>query len=410
MNPPGVHVVFVVPFFMTATLRFVAGAAALPGVRLSLISQDPLEKLPADLRGRIVGHWRVEDCMRSADLVGATRELGRRFGAVARLIGSLEQLQVPLAEASVELGLPGLTPTAARNFRDKQQMKDVFDAAGLPCARHALVADAADARRFAAACGYPLIAKPLAGAGGRNTFRLNDGHDLDAYLRTFAPSVASPVLFEEFLSGTEHSFDAVMLHGRLVWHSISIYSPSPLTVMENPWIQWCVLLPRDIGAAEYRPIEQAAARALEALGLVTGMVHMEWFRRPDGSIAISEVAARPPGAQFTTLISLAHGQDFYRAWPRLMIFDQFEIPPRRFAAGAAYLRGMGTGRVREVQGVDIIQREFGELIVETKWPEPGVTQPTGYEGAGYVLFRHPDTQVVERALRRTVEVIRVILV
>lgn len=406
----GLHVAFVVPFFMAATLRFVAGAAELPGVRLSLISQDPVEKLPADLRVRIMGHWRVEDCLRSADLVGAVRELGQRFGPVTRLIGSLEQLQGPMAEAARALGLPGLDPAAAHNFRDKQRMKSVFDAAGLPCARHAEIADAAGAWRFAEACGYPLIAKPLAGAGGRNTFRLNDARELAAYLRAFAPQPASPVLFEEFLSGTEHSFDAVMLNGRMIWHSISVYSPTPLTVMENPWIQWCVLLPREIDVPAYAEIERAGVRALDALGLVTGMAHMEWFRRPDDSIAISEVAARPPGAQFTTLISLAHGHDFYRAWPRLMIFGEFEGPQRRYAAGAAYLRGMGEGRVRDVQGVETLQREFGALIVESKWPERGVMQPAGYEGAGYVLFRHPDTAVVERALRRAVELIRVTLV
>ena len=34
--------------------------------------------------------------------------------------------------------------------------------------------------------------------------------------------------------------------------------------------------------------------------------------------------------------------------------------------------------------------------------------PSGtYEGEGYVIMRHPDTAVVERALRRVVEVARV---
>ena len=38
-------VVFVVPFFMEATLRFVSGTARLPDIRLGLVSQDPLELL-----------------------------------------------------------------------------------------------------------------------------------------------------------------------------------------------------------------------------------------------------------------------------------------------------------------------------------------------------------------------------
>jgi hypothetical protein len=134
---------------------------------------------------------------------------------------------------------------------------------------------------------------------------------------------------------------------------------------------------------------------------------MEWFRRRDGSIAISEVAARPPGAQFTSLISYAHDLDFYEAWSRLQIFDQFEPPPRRYAAGAAYLRGMGNGRVRAVHGVDVLKREFGDILVESWWPVVGSEQPAGYEGSGFVIYRHPETDRVEQALRRTVEIVRI---
>ncbi len=402
-----VHVVFVVPFFMPATLRFVRGAASLPGVSLSIVSQDGIEKLAPELRTRLLGHWQVEDCFDSAQLLQACQALARRHGAVHRLIGSLEQLQVPLAEARQQLRLPGLTIDAALNFRDKNRMKDVFAAQGLPCARHALVGSAAAAREFVARQGLPIVVKPPAGAGAKSTFRISDVSQFEDYLRAAAPQSAEPVLFEEFLHGDEYSFDSVMLDGRLVWHSISAYRPSPLTVIENPWIQWCVLLPRDIDVPEFQAILGCAQRALLALGLRDGMTHMEWFRRPNGEIAISEVAARPPGAQFTSLISWSSNHDFYGAWPRLMIFDQFSPPQRDYAAGAAYLRGMGQGRVRAVHGADIVRREFSNIIAESYWPTVGSLQPAGYEGAGHVIFRHADTAVVENALRRTVEVIRV---
>ena len=117
------------------------------------------------------------------------------------------------------------------------------------------------------------------------------------------------MLLEEFLAGEEHSFDSVVVDGRLVWHSISRYLPTPLDVLENPWIQWCVLLPRDID--EISDIAAVATRAVTALGLRTGLSHMEWFRRADGSVAVSEVGARPPGAQFMTLLSWAHDTDLY---------------------------------------------------------------------------------------------------
>src|SRR4030095_10718414 len=44
------HVVFVVPFLLESSLRFAGAAGRLPGVRLALVSQDPPERLPAEMR------------------------------------------------------------------------------------------------------------------------------------------------------------------------------------------------------------------------------------------------------------------------------------------------------------------------------------------------------------------------
>jgi biotin carboxylase len=401
------NAVFVVPFFMEATLRFVAGAASLAGVRLAVVSQDPAERMPEELRARVAAHWRIDDALDARQIALGVEGVSRQIGKVDRVIGSLEQLQVPLAQVREHLGLPGLSVEAAHRFRDKSVMKTVFERAGLPCARHHLIARTSDATAFAAEAGFPIVVKPPAGAGAVSTFRLDSPAQLAEYLERHPPQSARPVLFEEFLRGEEHSFDSVCIDGRIVWHSISTYRPTPLTVMENPWIQWGVLLPRHIDGPEYEDIRRAAGPALNALGLRTGMTHMEWFRRAQGGIAISEVAARPPGAQFTTLISYACNLDFYRAWPRLMILDEFDPPRRDYATGAAYLRGMGHGRVKAVQGLAQAQKELGALVVEARLPETGQAQPSGYEGSGYIVLRHPETRVVEQALARAVELIRV---
>jgi hypothetical protein len=157
----------------------------------------------------------------------------------------------------------------------------------------------------------------------------------------------------------------------------------------------------------YDDIRRIAFRALEVLGMTTGVTHMEWFRRPDGSIAISEVAARPPGAQFCTLISYANDFDFYAAWARSVVYERFEPPERKYSAGAAYLRGQGEGRVRAIRGLDDVVAELGPLVVETRIPRPGQGPSGSYEGEGFVIVRHPETAVVERALKRIVEAVRV---
>ncbi|HVE75772.1 MAG TPA: hypothetical protein VND22_03275 [Actinomycetota bacterium] len=399
-------VVFVAPFFLETTLRFVDAAASLPGVGVGLISEDPEEKLPPGLRAKLAAHWRVDDGMDPFQIAGGVRALSAHLGGCEKLLGALEELQVPLAEVREGLGIEGMDVETARNFRDKARMKDVFGAAGVPCAPHRLVGDAQQALSFANEVGFPLVAKPPAGAGARSTFRLDDADSLGQWLAAQPPRHDAPFLLEEFVQGEEHSFDSVLIGGRMIWHSISQYLPTPLEVLRNPWIQWAVILPREIGD-EFNDIRIAAVRGLEALGLVTGLTHMEWFRRKDGSIAISEVAARPPGAQFTTLMSYAHDLNFYRAWAELMIFDRFDPPERQFAVGAAFLRGQGTGRVTAIHGVDEVARSLAPIVVEAKLPQPGQAPSGTYEGEGYVVVRHEDTAVVEEAIRQLVTTIKV---
>ena len=402
------NVVFVAPYAMETTMRFVRAAAKLPGVRLGVISQEPKQRFQ-ELGSALDGFVQTKDPLDVDALTRAVRELGRDFGGeVHALVGVLEQLQEPLAEVREKLGIRGMDTREARNFRDKSVMKDVLRGAGLPCARHALATSAQEALAFAEGC-LPLVVKPPDGAGARNTVRVEKLEDLASYVRTLPPSEKAPLLLEEFIRGKEHSFDSISVGGRHVFHSISRYTPTPLEVMENPWIQWCVVLPRHVEGDEYDDIYRAGPAALDALGMVTGLTHMEWFRREDGSIAISEVAARPPGAQFTTLLSLAHDLDFYSAWARLVIFEEFEPPARDFAAGAVFLRGRGNtkGKVARVHGIEEVKAELGGLVAHAKIPQPGSPAAKDYEGEGFVLLRHPETETVEAGLARVLELIRI---
>jgi hypothetical protein len=401
---------FVAPFLMEATTRFVASVAQLPDVRLGLITTEPSSDVPPVLREHLAGHWRVDNALDPRQIAEAVHGLSRQLGPVERLVGALEQLQVPMAEVREALGIQGMDRRTAVNVRDKAQMKTVFREAGIPCARHRLVAGPAEALQFADAVGFPLVAKPPAGAGAQATYRLDDADALRAWLNAISPNPGDPGLLEEFLTGEEHTFDSVTVGGETVWASISDYLPPPLDVLRNPWLQWTVLLPRDISGPEYAGIRESGPRALRALGVRDALTHMEWFRRPDGSVAISEVAARPPGAQITAMLGYVHEVDFYRVWAELVTLGRFSPPERRYAAGTAYLRGQGHGRVGAVHGVEEVNRDIGHLVVEARLPRPGQSASSSYEGEGYVIVRDPDTDVVRRALQRIVTGIRVELV
>lgn len=397
-------IIYACPNYTANAVKFIDVLSGMPDIQFGLISQEPATLLPPDIQTRLVAFRQVADVFDTETLTRAATALREEKGTVHRLIGAVEALQVPLAQTRERLGIEGMSVEAVRNFRDKQRMKELFRKAGLPCARSREVHGKVEAAEFASVCGFPLVVKPPDGAGSLSTFKVHHQAELDTALANMPGATA---LLEEFIQGTEHSFDTFSLNGEPLFHSLSHYYPNPLEAMREPWIQWQVLLPLEVEAPVFDDIRQAAFQALKTLGMGTGVSHMEWFRRADGSIAISEVAARPPGAQILTLISRACDFDAIRAWAHLVVFGTFEVPVRKYAVGAAYLRGQGKGRVRAVRGLEIVQQELGHLVTDARIPQIGQEAAGNYEGEGYIILRHPDTETVRQALSRVVSVVRV---
>ena len=407
------NVVFVSPFYGATTPRFVQSLLRQPNSRLALVRMGGLQPLGAHVRERIYADYRVDNCFDVEQLCTAVQWLGKQMGGVDRLIATYEQMQGPVAEARVRLDIPGMRPQVARNFRDKATMKQVLRGAGLPVARHARVEKADDAVQFAAKVGYPLVFKPLAGAGSVATIRVNGDDELQRALQQANATADNAWQCEEFVTGIERSFEVMSVDGKPVFSSLTRYDPPPLQVIENPWIQWTVLLPREVEHPAYDETRRVGFAALEALGMGTGISHMEWFRRPDGSVVIGEIAARPPGAQILHLLSYAHDCRFIDRWAELMVHGTFSMPPRKYAAGVAFFRAQGPGaggaggRVTEVLGLREAQQEVGDLVVEASLPRVGMFTRSSYEGEGVAIVRHEDTAVVERALKTLIGRVRV---
>jgi biotin carboxylase len=350
----------------------------------------------------------VPDALDARQLIGAVDALQKRHGRVDRVIGVLESLQVQLAQVRAHFGIAGQDVASAERFRDKSLMKDTLRAAGIPCARHHMLRAPADAERFVAEVGYPIVIKPPAGVGCRSTYRVDDASGLAEALAELRPSAQRPLLAEEFLRGEESTFETITLRGEPVFHSISRYFPGPLDCMRNDWIQYCVQLPRELRVPQYDDIRRVGVATVKALGMRDGMTHMEWFRRPDGSLAVGEIAMRPPGVNLVPMMGHAYGTDMFRAWARSVVDQAWDGPwTRRYSVGCAFLRGPGRGRVTHVEGLEAVQRSVGGIVVESRLPRPGQPKADGYEGEGFVIVKHPSDAVVRQALSLIIETVRV---
>ena len=398
-------ILFVVPYPAEASLRFARAYAELHAVRLVGVVQ----KRPSGAAAQPFADFiHVKDAFDVKQLIEAGELARRRFGGIHTIVGVLEPLQVPLAEARRHFGIPGTDPRTADLFRDKARMKDALRAAGLPCARHKLLTSEKDANAFVKQVGFPIVLKPPAGAGCKATWRVNDKAQLQSALAAVQVRPDNPTLAEEFLRGKEYCFDTLVVNGKIRFENVSRYLPGPLEVTENPWIQWAVVQPRVMGQ-DLEDAREMGRKAISALGLKTGaFTHMEWFRRDDGTLAIGEIAARPPGANFVEMMGFGHDADMYKAWARAVADNAFDGPlQRKYAVGCAYLRGMGHGRVQRITGVREANQEVGNLVVKSRLPKIGQPKSDHYEGDGYVIVRHPDTDVVNAAVKSIIESIRI---
>ncbi len=403
-----IHTILIAPYFGENMRHCLRCFADLPDCKLGVLSQEPADRLPHELRGRLAAYQQIGDPAVASHIIDGARAIQQQWGRIDRLEGYLEMLQVPIAEARDALGIDGMRTEAAKNFRDKNRMKDVLRAAGVPVARQALVRNADDARRFVQQVGFPIVLKPIAGLGARNTQRAHDETSLASALNALLPSDGNPAQAEEFVRGEEHTFETVTIGGQTVWSSSTEYVPSPLKVLENPWMQYALILPREVAPPHVAAFAEINTRALAALGMQNGMSHMEWFLREDGSAVVSEVGARPPGANIMPLLAAAHGADPWAAWARLMVHRIWSWPERRFGSGSVFLRAMGGADVvRAVEGLDELRHRLGPAFFDMKAPQVGQPRSSHYEGDGWIVVRHPETKGVVAAMRAVLETVRV---
>ena len=408
------HIVFIATHFLGNTNRYVKAFTELEGITFSVISCDPSSAIPPSMRGTIAAHYRIADCMDSAQLIEALRAIAGAIGRVDRLTGFLEELQVPMAEARDALGIEGLSTETARRFRDKDRMKEVLRAAHVPVARSALATTKNELEAFVGRVGYPVIVKPRAGLGTRATYRVTNAEELAAIPEL---ALGAPLQVEEFVRAREHTCETVTVRGKPVWRSGTRYFPSPLEVLETPWIQYAVLLPReddDVTWADFHVTNGAALAALfgdqahTAAG--TALTHMECFLREDGTHLVNEVGVRPPGVHIMPMMGLTHETDMFADWARLVALDEFTPKPRTSAAGTCFFRGPGYGtvqRVVAVKGLETAIELCGDALIHIKTPKIGDARATGYEGEGYAIVKHATTDGVKHALRTLIENVQI---
>jgi biotin carboxylase len=279
-----------------------------------------------------------------------------------------------------------------RGFRDKQLMKERVAAAGLRVPHARRVRTANEARAAAEAIGYPLIVKPIAGAGSADTYRVDDGPELERVMRLchHVPEVS----VEEFVEGEEFTYDTVCVDGVPRFENVAQYLPRPLDARSHEWISPMIVTVRDLSPPTIQRGIALGRGVLRALGMGTGFTHMEWYHKTDGEVVFGEIGCRPGGAHLVDQMNYTCDIDLFREWARAVCWKSFEAPTdRKYNCAIVFKRALGEGRIQAVEGLRTWRDRFeGHLVWENLLPvgSPRRNWRQTLVSDGFVVVRHPD--------------------
>jgi biotin carboxylase len=385
-----VNVLMISPGYPAEMAFFTRGLAQAGATVIGLGDQPP-GALPPTARDALTHYVHVGSLADDTAVIATVRELARHAG-IQQVECLWEPYMLLAARLREDLGLPGLTVAQTVPFRDKEQMKRLLDAAGLRTPWHTEARTVAGVWAAAERVGYPLIVKPIDGAGSADTYRAGSAAELDSVL----PMIRHvPVVsVEEFIDGEEFTYDTICAGGQVLFENICQYHPRPLLTKMHEWISPVTLALRDLDEPSLAEGRELGVNVITALGFTDGFTHMEWYRKAGGEVVFGEIGARPPGARTVDVMNYATDADLFTAWAEAVTHGRISQPiTRQYNAASIFKRASGAGRITRYDGLDALLAEYGEHVAALELLPVGAPRRDWRAtliADGMVIIRHPE--------------------
>jgi hypothetical protein len=386
------NVMMIAPGYPDEMPYFVRGLAR-EGAAVIGVGDQPEHDVPQMTRQHLAAYVRTPSLQ---DEDGVVKTVVRWAGGkhIDRVICLWEPGVLLAARLREELGTSGMTVEECLPFRDKDLMKEKVAAAGIRTPKHKSAKSAQGVRAAVKKIGYPVIIKPIAGAGSMDTYRANDAAELKGAIAKLGH--IDEVNVEEFIDGEEYTYDTICIDGKIVYRNIGYYRPRPLIARSEEWISPQTLCLRDLDAPHLKGGHEMGQAVLDALKMKTGFTHMEWYQKSDGEVVFGEIAVRPAGARTVDLMNFVSDIDLFRGYAEAEVNGCFSaVGPRKYNTVNVFKRAQGTGRIQHVEGLDKIRARYGPHIVHVDLLPIGAPRRNWVQtliSDGYVCVRHPDLQ------------------
>ncbi|CAM2068578.1 ATP-grasp domain-containing protein [Sulfidibacter corallicola] len=384
------NILVIQPGFPAEIPLFVRGLARM-GARVYGVGDQPPHALPATAKEGLSGYLHVQKLWDAGALIQQLRNWSIPV-KLDRVECFWEVAMDLAAQVRQAFRIPGLDPETTRLFRNKDLMRRRLDEAGIRNPRHAAATTSAQIRQALEYTGYPAIIKPVSGAGSADTYRVDHPDEFQRILPRLRH--IREVVVEEFVTGTEYTFDTITVNGKILFYNVELYRPDMLTARSQEQISPMTISLRDLDQPHFHAALRMSQSVITALGFQTGFTHMEWFHTPSGEVVFGEIAGRPPGGDSGELMNYTCDFDVYNAYAEAVTKGRIsQNIGRKYNVAVVFKRAQGQGKIQSIEGLNELAKRYRPHILREELLRPGAKRRDWKQtllSDGFVILRHPD--------------------
>jgi biotin carboxylase len=315
------------------------------------------------------------------------------------------------AHAARAFGLSSNSPESVETCRNKLRQRENLRRANLPVPDFFDFNTTQNIDAAVARAKYPCVLKPLSLSASQGVIRANNESEFREAIRRIRRMLESPEiqvqrepnldrsLVESYIPGREVAIEGLLTDGK--FRALAIFDkPDPL---EGPYFEETIYVtPSRLPESDQQALIDCAARAVAALGLVTGPIHAE-FRINENGPWVIEIAPRPIGGLCARALRFGTERiSLEELILRHALQMEGSIADReKLAAAVMMIPVPKSGTLENVQGQQAAEKVAGidAIIISARLHDYIAAWPEGNSYLGFIFSRAETPEAAEAAVR-----------
>lgn len=284
---------------------------------------------------------------------------------VSGMISSSDYYVEIAARVAEKLSLPHFNYKSIKICRNKGLQRLKLEENAIPQPHFNLCKNITEVEAALDSIQFPIVVKPIMGSGSVGVKYCQTREDAISHAIQLLNKktnernipIDSSLLIEEYIEGRELSVE--VFNGKVIGITQKYVSEPPF------FIEVGHDFPATLTMGEGKSIEETVSKIVDCLSFNNGVLHIE-LKLTKGGVKVIEINPRLAGGYIPELIKLSYGIDLISESIKFIIGKgNQEIKPQKNQFSCIrFLKGEGTGEIRELLHPDKLNRQYPDVKVQ----------------------------------------------